>query len=83
MVDRGAMTPNEWRATMNMAPIEGGDQPIRRLDTQVVDMVGNILNKMNAENYMVMAAVATKLLDTMGKGKDETQNQYQGGNDSQ
>ena len=83
MVDRGAMTPNEWRATMNMTPIEGGDQPIRRLDTQVVDMVGNILNKMNAENYMVMAAVATKLLDTMGKGKDETQNQYQGGNDTQ
>ncbi len=25
MVDRGAMTPNEWRETMNMAPIPGGD----------------------------------------------------------
>ena len=37
MVDRGAMTPNEWRATMNMAPIEGGDKPIRRLDTAEVD----------------------------------------------
>lgn len=36
MVDRGAMTPNEWRATINLAPIEGGDKPIRRLDTQVV-----------------------------------------------
>jgi HK97 family phage portal protein len=33
MVDRGAMTPNEWRAAMNLAPIEGGDKPIRRLDT--------------------------------------------------
>ncbi len=33
MVDRGAMVPNEWRAVMNLAPIEGGDQPIRRLDT--------------------------------------------------
>lgn len=33
MVDRGAMTPNEWRATLNLAPIEGGDVPIRRLDT--------------------------------------------------
>lgn len=82
MVDRGAMTPNEWRETMNMAPIEGGDQPIRRLDTQVVDMIGEILNKMNAENYMVMAALATKLLDTMGKEKNETQNQYQGRDDT-
>lgn len=36
MVDRGAMTPNEWRATMNMAPIAGGDEPIRRLDTAEV-----------------------------------------------
>jgi hypothetical protein len=36
MVDRGAMTPNEWRRVMNMAPIEGGDKPIRRLDTAVV-----------------------------------------------
>ena len=36
MVDRGAMTPNEWREVLNMAPIEGGDRPIRRLDTAVV-----------------------------------------------
>lgn len=34
MVDRGALTPNEWRATFNLAPIDGGDVPIRRLDTQ-------------------------------------------------
>jgi len=27
MVDRGAMTANEWREVMNMAPIEGGDKP--------------------------------------------------------
>lgn len=33
MVDRGAMTPNEWRAALNLAPLEGGDKPIRRLDT--------------------------------------------------
>ncbi len=52
MVDRGAMTPNEWRETMNLAPIEGGDQPIRRLDTQVVNMLEDCLNKMNGENYM-------------------------------
>jgi HK97 family phage portal protein len=37
MVDRGALTPNEWRAVMNLTPIEGGDEPIRRLDTAVVD----------------------------------------------
>lgn len=34
MVDRGAMTPNEWRALFNWAPVEGGDVPIRRLDTR-------------------------------------------------
>jgi len=32
MVDRGAMTPNEWREALNLAPIEGGDIPLRRLD---------------------------------------------------
>lgn len=37
MVDRGAMTPNEWRLVLNMGPVEGGDKPIRRLDTAVVD----------------------------------------------
>lgn len=34
MVDRGALTPNEWRETFNLAPLPGGDEPIRRLDTQ-------------------------------------------------
>lgn len=37
MVDRGAMTPNEWRKVLNLSPIEGGDVAIRRLDTAVVD----------------------------------------------
>lgn len=36
MVDRGALTPNEWRETFNLAPVEGGDKPIRRLDTAAV-----------------------------------------------
>jgi hypothetical protein len=36
MVDRGALTPNEWRATLNLAPVEGGDVPLRRLDTAPV-----------------------------------------------
>lgn len=33
MVDRGALTPNEWRRAFNLAPLPGGDAPIRRLDT--------------------------------------------------
>lgn len=73
MVDRGAMTPNEWRKTMNLAPIEGGDQPIRRLDTQLVDLLENMLRKVNSENCMQMAAVMLELLRTGGKGEDEVQ----------
>lgn len=34
LVDRGALTPNEWRSYFNLPPVEGGDIPIRRLDTQ-------------------------------------------------
>lgn len=41
MVDRGALTPNEWRATFNLAPVPGGDIPIRRLDTAAVDSSKN------------------------------------------
>lgn len=36
MVDRGALTPNEWREVLNLPPIENGDKAIRRLDTAVV-----------------------------------------------
>lgn len=65
MVDRGAMTPNEWRGTMNMAPIEGGDQPIRRLDTQVVNMVETALEKMDKENCFAIADMISKLLQAV------------------
>jgi HK97 family phage portal protein/HK97 family phage prohead protease len=37
MVDRGAMKPNEWRRILNLAPVEGGDKPIRRLDTKIIE----------------------------------------------
>lgn len=36
-VDRGIMNPNEVRAILNMAPREGGDEYIRRLDTRPAD----------------------------------------------
>lgn len=36
MVDRGALTVNEWRETMGLPPVDGGDVPIRRLDTATV-----------------------------------------------
>lgn len=70
MVDRGAMTPNEWRETMNLAPIEGGDQPIRRLDTQVVNMLEDCLNKMNGENYMQITSLMRQILKTCGGGEN-------------
>ena len=41
LVDRGALTPNEWRAMFNLAPVEGGDVPIRRLDTMPTDEVSD------------------------------------------
>ena len=36
MVDRGAMSPNEWRKIMNQSPIDGGDAYLRRKDTGTV-----------------------------------------------
>ena len=84
MVDRGAMTPNEWRETMNMAPVPGGDQPIRRLDTQVVNMAEEILGKMDKDNYIVMAGLITKLLDQMRGGEgDEEKNRHPRGDDTE
>lgn len=35
----GGMTINEWRTACNMAPLEGGDKPIRRLDAAEVSEV--------------------------------------------
>lgn len=37
LVDRGAMSPNEWRSTLNLAPAPGGDVYIRRLDTAAIE----------------------------------------------
>ena len=38
MVDRGAMTANEWRSTLGLPPITGGDEPVRRLDTAPIEV---------------------------------------------
>lgn len=50
MVDRGSLTPNEWREVFNLAPVDGGDQPIRRLDTAVVNQIRNLTNKITGKN---------------------------------
>lgn len=73
MVDRGAMTPNEWRETMNMAPIEGGDVPIRRLDTQVVNLIEKTLENINEQNFADMAGVIHRLLDCARGGEKENE----------
>lgn len=36
-IDIGALTRNEWREMMNLAPLPGGDVLIMRLDTQPLD----------------------------------------------
>lgn len=69
MVDRGAMTPNEWRHTLNLSPLPGGDQPIRRLDTQVVGMVETLIDKMDATNYSTITAMIHDLLQAAGEKK--------------
>lgn len=40
MVDRGALTPNEWREVLNLPPVEDGDKPLRRLDTIAIEKGG-------------------------------------------
>lgn len=70
MVDRGAMTPNEWRATLNLAPLPGGDEPIRRLDTQVVDMARVLLDRIDGTNYPEICKTVRELIATIEKGEE-------------
>lgn len=73
MVDRGAMTPNEWRAVLNLAPLSDGDKPVRRLDTAVVNNVVNaLLAKMDGTNDQVILAMLDRVL--WGKEVNETEN---------
>lgn len=71
MVDRGAMTPNEWRATINLAPLPGGDVPIRRLDTQVVNLIQDLIENMNQENYESIANTISNILINMQRREKE------------
>lgn len=73
MVDRGAMTPNEWRETMNMAPIPGGDQPIRRLDTQVVNMIEPMIKNINDSNYREMTATIIELINCIERSETDVE----------
>ena len=75
MVDRGAMLPNEWRAMFNLPPVEGGDKPIRRLDTQVVNMIEQIIDKMDDKNYATMSDLIINLLNERREDFEE-KNQY-------
>lgn len=47
MVDRAALTRNEWRKILNLSPLAGGDEPILRLDTAPV---GNSKNNKEGSN---------------------------------
>lgn len=50
LVDRGALTPNEWRMMFSLAPVDGGDKPIRRLDTAEVDASDDVAEEEGEEN---------------------------------
>ena len=50
LVDRGLMTPNEYRALFNMAPYEGGDEFVLRLDTAKTGDTTNEGDKVNDED---------------------------------
>ena len=63
MVDRGALTPNEWRETLNLSPVPDGDKPLRRLDTQTVNQIKGLLAQMNLDNVNETRAGITALLE--------------------
>lgn len=57
LVDRGAMTPNEWRQAFNLAPIEGGEKPIRRLDTAPVAQTARVKEEEDDQQGQALPAV--------------------------
>ena len=63
MVDRGALTPNEWRETLNLSPVPDGDKPLRRLDTQTVNQIRGLLADMNLNNINETKVAITTLIE--------------------
>jgi len=84
-VDRGAMSPNEWRDIMYMAPAEGGDVMIRRLDTQVVNLIETAMSNMDKDNFETMGNIVIKMLDCVkgGESGNGTQDRCSRGPDTE
>ena len=72
MVDRGALTPNERRETVNLSPVPDGDKPLRRLDTQTVNQIHQLMDQMTIENAAETRARVVALLEGGEKGAEET-----------
>jgi phage portal protein BeeE len=64
MVDRGALTPNEWREVLSLGPIADGDTPIRRLDTAAINKHGGFNNAINQLKELINS------LEGGGKGEE-------------
>lgn len=74
MVDRGAMTPNEWRAVFNYSPVPDGDKPLRRLDTETVNIIETLIDKLDDTNFKEVSTMINNLLTLKEfdlKGGDE------------
>ena len=66
MVDRGALTPNEWRETFNLSPVADGDKPLRRLDTQTVNYISTLMGSMTIDNA---AEINKQVLEVLKGGE--------------
>lgn len=66
-VDRRMMSPNEVREIMNLAPVDGGDEMLLRLDTQVANQVNSLISKINADNYTEITNTIRLLINNNGK----------------
>lgn len=49
-IDRGAIAPNTWCDIVGLPHVEGGDKPLRRLDTAPVDKVADSLESEDEED---------------------------------
>ena len=68
MVDRGALTPNEWRDTFNLSPVADGDKPLRRLDTETVGTIRGLLSDVTLENAV---EIKEKIMGFLKGGEED------------